>query len=910
MKLAQQLRGSQNQVCLMTIHFFLAISAHACELTMASDPLYFEDSIAPILRKNCTACHNSKLAEGGLKLETQSDLARGGDSGPTFDVLEIDTSLLIARSTSVVDDRMPPADNKVGAEPLTQDQIAKVKAWIAGGAMSRGTTHNMTDYANLRLPEGARGSYGVAISPDSSFVAFGRGGQLVIHNSQALSALSPVGSLDGEPMQVIVNAHPDFIHSIAISPDGQRIATGSTGQVKVWKRSAASIDESRTLLAAEGIDSKKLLCSSSDGKWFATVELSPAAPNESGDSIVKVEPMSVIKVLMKNGVQSHSFSVADSSVSLGVFSPSNQRLFAIGNSNSFFCWDVSGKNAMQLFTTPLPSLASSIDVLDDLTVVLTMDRKVTVWKMNASNKFESADNHSLAAAVNADGPVDTVRISPDRTLACTLANDPTTGTSSLKLWNIAQSKLVGTIARDRKMQLITLNSDRELRRTQATLERAKAMVVENEKSLEAEVAAVKAAQANKEKAAQSSATKENEKMSVVQGLADHEKLIAETKAAIETATQKLAQLTTELEPKKKSLAEVEKQSTETKAALENADKALLGIQENEKAATLKLEGQKQKVLSQGELLAAIQTKNAAQKAENESTRFSVKSIAFANSRVIAAANVPSASNANAIDLFSTESLERTDSYPAAKPIENEAELSPVALMLQSNWRQETLLDAASIVVDRATAIAFSSDGKTLAIGSGLASRSGQLSIINTLDGTLTKTIPDLHSDSILGLAYSPDGRWLASGGADKMTNLLNTESYEIAMLFEGHTHHVLAMGWQEDGNRLATASSDATVKLWDIEKGESIRTITGFGAEVTSIAFIGSTPNTVSSTLNNLVRMHDSNSGKQSKQFGPVADSLYSVVASPNGKYAIATGQDGIVHVWKVEDGTLVVEWK
>ena len=143
-----------------------------------------------------------------------------------------------------------------------------------------------------------------------------------------------------------------------------------------------------------------------------------------------------------------------------------------------------------------------------------------------------------------------------------------------------------------------------------------------------------------------------------------------------------------------------------------------------------------------------------------------------------------------------------------------------------------------------------------------------------------------------------------------MTKLLNAQTFEIAKLFEGHTHHVLGLAWQEDANRLATASSDTTVKIWDIEKGESIKTITGFGTEVTSLAFIGSTADTVSSTMNNLVRIHDSNTGKQNKQFGPTADSLYSVVASPNGKYIVATGQEGIARVWNVENGKLVAEWK
>ncbi|HUP77958.1 MAG TPA: c-type cytochrome domain-containing protein, partial [Pirellula sp.] len=205
---------------------------------VAQTPVYFEDAVAPILRKNCTACHNAKLKEGGLNLETPADLIRGGDSGPAFDLAKVDSSLLVSRPSDVGEDVMPPADNKVGAERLTQNQIAILKSWVSGGALSRGPGQSASNNTVLQLPENARASYAVAISPDSDFIAFGRGGQLVIHNSKRLTGAQPIdGTLDVTPTQVIQDAHPDFLHSIAISPDCQRIATGSTGQIKVWKRS-------------------------------------------------------------------------------------------------------------------------------------------------------------------------------------------------------------------------------------------------------------------------------------------------------------------------------------------------------------------------------------------------------------------------------------------------------------------------------------------------------------------------------------------------------------------------------------------------------------------------------------------------------------------------------------------------
>ena len=143
-----------------------------------------------------------------------------------------------------------------------------------------------------------------------------------------------------------------------------------------------------------------------------------------------------------------------------------------------------------------------------------------------------------------------------------------------------------------------------------------------------------------------------------------------------------------------------------------------------------------------------------------------------------------------------------------------------------------------------------------------------------------------------------------------MTKLIDVPSNIVVKVLEGHTHHVLSIAWHEDGYRLATASADATVKVWDAERGEAIQTISGFGTEVTALAFAGGTTQVFSSSINNIARLHDVNNGQLIRQYGPAADSLYSVAVAPTGKFAMAVGQEGILRVWAVDDGRLVAELK
>ena len=904
----------------------LVVALAACGKLGAQTPIYFEDAVAPILRKNCIACHNTKIAEGGLNLENPANITKGGDTGSSIDAANIDMSLLIKRATET-EDPMPPVDNTVGAEKLTMDQLNIIRAWIAGGALSKGTAGGMPSLV-LKLPESARASYALAVSRDNDFVAFGRGGQLVIHNARRLATAQSVeGMLSSTPTQVISNAHPDFIHSIAISEDGERIATGSTGQVKIWKHVNNSIESSRVALETAGIPISNLLCTSVDGKLLATVkkraqtQSDPASEKAPGSTVP-----GILTMLNRSGEIVQSIEVADSSLVCGTWSPSNQRFFAVGANNMLYAWDLQAMPIAPPTASQLPSAIQSLDSIDETTLLTFSERKVSVWKYNTPAAAENVPTHPLAVAINAAGPIDLANVSPDRTKLIVATQVDSTNNTSMKLWNIPTAKLVGTIERDRKSQLAYLNADRLVRRAQGAVERSNASVTELEKALTTETTAVTAAKAAKDKAAEALAKKEQERLAAVQAIADHEKTMLETKAAIEAATLKLTQLTTELEPKKKMATDLEKQKKDSQAAMDNAAQSLAATEETLKAAQVRLDSRKQLVTKESEELASVKTKSESLKAQSEMVKFSAHAIAFADANTIAAVRVSASQNtdkASLIDLFSAETLERIDTQSVSYPIHSNAALmAPVSdPTVQGIWQQERLIDSAKIIVDRVTALAFSPDGSKLAMGSGLSSRTGQLAIVNVNDGSpiplpsdsastaLGDTL-DLHSDTILGLSYSPDGRWLASCGADKMTKLMDTSNNKVVKIFEGHTHHVLALAWQDSGHQLATASADSTVKIWNIERGESVRTVTGFGTEVTALSFIGTTENMVSSTMNNLVRMHESGSGKQVKQFSPAGDSLYSVATTPNGKYVMSVGQEGIVRTWLIEDGRLVGEWK
>ena len=214
-------------------------------------------------------------------------------------------------------------------------------------------------------------------------------------------------------------------------------------------------------------------------------------------------------------------------------------------------------------------------------------------------------------------------------------------------------------------------------------------------------------------------------------------------------------------------------------------------------------------------------------------------------------------------------------------------------------------DGKSPLTDRVNALAFSHDGKLLATGSGEPSRGGEIKLWNPLDGALVRDLPNVHTDAVFGVEFSPDDKYLASGAADKMARVVDLATGNVVRSFEGHTHHVLAVSWSLDGRTLATAGADNIVKLWDFTNGERKKNIEGYDKEVTAVRFAGASGNLVTSSGDNRVRLVALD-GREIRAFPDVADFMQSAAVSADGKVIVAGGQDGVLRVWNAGDGARI----
>lgn len=132
---------------------------------------------------------------------------------------------------------------------------------------------------------------------------------------------------------------------------------------------------------------------------------------------------------------------------------------------------------------------------------------------------------------------------------------------------------------------------------------------------------------------------------------------------------------------------------------------------------------------------------------------------------------------------------------------------------------------------RVTSVAFSPDGKTLASGGDNTVR-----LWSVTHGKLLHTVMG-HENEVTSVAFSPDGTMLASGSEDKTVRLWSIANGELLFSLKRHTDSVTSVAFSPDGAMLASGSHDKTVRLWLTRDGKTTRTLKGHTQWVKCVVF-------------------------------------------------------------------------
>jgi CHAT domain-containing protein/Tol biopolymer transport system component/tetratricopeptide (TPR) repeat protein len=223
-----------------------------------------------------------------------------------------------------------------------------------------------------------------------------------------------------------------------------------------------------------------------------------------------------------------------------------------------------------------------------------------------------------------------------------------------------------------------------------------------------------------------------------------------------------------------------------------------------------------------------------------------------------------------------------------------AKLPPLAwaaFILSGEWR--TVGDESMITIPELSAcLAFSPDGKILASGG----RDIKLWEVRTGENTATLTG---HTGLVTVVSFSPDGKTLASGGDDKSIKLWEVRTGKNTATFTGHTGVVTAVSFSPDGKTLALGGPDG-VKLWDVGSGKKTATFAEHAQYVSAVSLSPNGKVFASADNTPSIKLWDLASGKNA---ATLAGSNRPLRFSPDGTTLASGGGNTSIKLWDVRSG-------
>ncbi|GAB4530332.1 MAG: hypothetical protein Kow0063_08280 [Anaerolineae bacterium] len=220
----------------------------------------------------------------------------------------------------------------------------------------------------------------------------------------------------------------------------------------------------------------------------------------------------------------------------------------------------------------------------------------------------------------------------------------------------------------------------------------------------------------------------------------------------------------------------------------------------------------------------------------------------------------------------------------------------------------TLTGHTDVVID----LAFSPDGKRLATASWdgtakvwdvstLRQAQDNASLNTGLTTGKEMVTFDSHHNLVFGVAFSPDGGRVFTGGNDGYVREWETATGQELRKFPGEEMEVYGIALSPEGERLAIGRQDGVVTIWDVSSGDKLFQLSGHAGLVLGLAFSQDSTRLASASFDGFAKVWDVQTGQELMTLYGNTSNVFGVSFSPDGRHVATAGGDGTLRIYTLD---------
>lgn len=194
-----------------------------------------------------------------------------------------------------------------------------------------------------------------------------------------------------------------------------------------------------------------------------------------------------------------------------------------------------------------------------------------------------------------------------------------------------------------------------------------------------------------------------------------------------------------------------------------------------------------------------------------------------------------------------------------------------------------------------------------ALGECTPTPSARRGLMAALAASHLRTRVDAHTDTVRHIAWSPDGRWLATASRDGSARVLDARSGQPLLVLPSDGVMVESVAWSPDSVYVATAGRERVVRIWDAVSGAPVRLLTGATDIVRQVAWSPDGRCVAASSKDGVVRVWEAATGRLAQELVGHRNDVWGVTWAPDSARLASASHDQTARVWDLATGTAVV---